>query len=292
MIPAQPHILSKPFEYGLSLAFALAPEGHAAKALKRIGRGFEAAWGTFAIGEPLTLALDRRIPGLRVFPAMSAPGSGVPSTQQSLWVLLTAPSQAELFDTRQRLDAILRPDFILVDAMPTFIYGGRDLTGYEDGTENPKGRKAVAAAIVPSGEIAGSSFVAVQRWVHDLGHFNRQSPARCDAIIGRRRESNDEIETAPRSAHVKRSTQEDFDPPAFMVRRSMPFANGTVSGLEFISYVAALDTFEVVMRRMAGLDDGIADALFQFSRPVTGGYYWCPPVRSGKLDLRILGLKV
>lgn len=292
MTSSQPYILAKPFEYGLSLGFALAPGATAAKALKRLAQGFEPAWGTVAIGEPLALALGRRIPGLRTFPAMSAPGSGVPSTQQPLWVLLTAPSQAELFNSRQRLDAILLPDFALVDAMPTFIYGGRDLTGYEDGTENPKGRKAVAAAIASSGEIAGSSFVAVQRWVHDLGHFKRQSPARCDAIIGRRRESNEEMENAPRSAHVKRSTQEDFDPPAFMIRRSMPFANGAVSGLEFISYVAALDTFEVVMRRMAGLDDGIADALFQFSRPVTGGYYWCPPVRSGKLDLRILGVKV
>ena len=46
-----------------------------------------------------------------------------------------------------------------------------------------------------------------------------------------------------------------------MVRRSMPFASGNLRGLEFISYVAALD------------EDGITDALFKFSRPVTGGYY-------------------
>jgi putative iron-dependent peroxidase len=112
-----------------------------------------------------------------------------------------------------------------------------------------------------------------------------------DAVIGRRRISNEEMPHAPLSSHVKRSTQEDFDPPAFMVRRSMPFASGNLQGLEFISYVAALDTFEVMMRRMAGLDtDGITDALFRFSRPVTGGYYWCPPVRGGKVDLRLLGL--
>lgn len=83
---------------------------------------------------------------------------------------------------------------------------------------------------------------------------------------------------APRSSHVKRSTQEDFDPPAFMVRRSMPFASGNLRGLEFISYVAALD------------EDGITDALFKFSRPVTSGYYWYPPVRGGRIDLRLLGL--
>ena len=44
------------------------------------------------------------------------------------------------------------------------------------------------------------------------------------------------------------------------------------------------------MRRMAGLDGEMTDALFKFSRPVTGGYYWCPPVEGGKLDLRRLKL--
>ena len=44
------------------------------------------------------------------------------------------------------------------------------------------------------------------------------------------------------------------------------------------------------MRRMAGLDDGIADALFTFSRPVTGGYYWCPPVKGHVVDLTLLSL--
>jgi putative iron-dependent peroxidase len=290
-LPSQPYILSKPLQCGLSLAYRLAAPADPIKALKRLARDFYASWGTVGIGEPLTRKLGRPVSGLRAFPAMSAPGSGVPSTQQSLWILLTAPTQGAIFDILKRVDGLVAPEFVLEDSMPTFIYGGRDLTGYEDGTENPKGRKAAAAAIVPGGKLRGSSFVAVQRWVHDLRHFGTLSPARRDATIGRRHDNNDEIETAPRSAHVKRSTQEDFDPPAFMVRRSMPFVSGRQNGLEFISYVANPDTFEVMMRRMAGLDaDGIADALFTFSRPVTGGYYWCPPLHGGRLDLRSLGV--
>lgn len=37
---------------------------------------------------------------------------------------------------------------------------------------------------------------------------------------------------------------------------------------------------------MMGIDDGVMDALFTFTRPVTGGTWWCPPVRDGTLDLR------
>ena len=75
-----------------------------------------------------------------------------------------------------------------------------------------------------------------------------------------------------------------------MMRRSMPWATTWGQGLEFIAYGRTLDAYERMMRRMTGLDDGLVDALFSFSRPVTGGYYWCPPVRSGKLDLGFLGL--
>jgi putative iron-dependent peroxidase len=292
-LPAQPYILSKPFQCGLSLSFALAPTADLAKALTRLARDFDPRWGMVGLGEPLVRKLGKPVPGLRIFPAMSASGVGVPSTQQPLWMMLTASTQGAIFDVLTRVDRLASPDFVLVDSMPTFIYGtGRDLTGFEDGTENPTGRKAAAAAIVAKGEgMKGSSFVAVQRWLHDLHHFGTLSPARRDALIGRRHGTNEEIESAPRSSHVKRSTQEDFDPPAFMVRRSMPFVAGKQNGLEFISYVARLDTFEIIMRRMAGLDrDGISDALFTFSRPVTGGYYWCPPLRSRRLDLRILGL--
>ncbi len=288
---SQPTILAKPQECGLSLSLALDPGADPAKALKRLAKDFDVTCGTFAIGEPMTRALHKNVPGLATFPAMSAPGAGVPSTQQSLWLMLQAATQGEVFATLQRLKTLLQPGLVIVDAMPTFHNASRDLTGYEDGTENPKGRKAVKAAIVASGAgLAGSSFVAVQRWVHDLDHFNGLSPGRRDAAIGRRRDTNEEIETAPRSAHVKRTTQEDFEPNGFMLRRSMSFATDRAQGLEFISYVAHLDTFERQMRRMAGLDDGIADALFTFSRPVTGGYYWCPPVRGGRVDLGALGL--
>ncbi len=49
-----------------------------------------------------------------------------------------------------------------------------------------------------------------------------------------------------------------------------------------------LDAFEAILQHMAGLDDGIPAALFNFTRPLTGSYYWCPPMRGGKLDLSAL----
>jgi putative iron-dependent peroxidase len=160
------------------------------------------------------------------------------------------------------------------------------IVGYEDGTENPKGDAALEAAIRPD----GSSFVAVQRYVHDLERFNANDAPGRDAIIGRRLSDNEEIPDAVATAHVKRSAQESFDPPAFMVRRSMPWGTLKEHGLVFVAFVENLDRFERVLHRMAGLDDGHVDGLMGFTRAVSGGYYWCPGLRDDGLDLSAFGV--
>jgi putative iron-dependent peroxidase len=248
--------------------------------------------GVVAIGEPVVLALGKEVPGLRTFPAMSGPACSVPSTQEALCFLLRGPDRGVVFDLTQDIRELVADAFLLVDSNDLFTYQeGRDLTRFEDGTENPKGELAEKAAIVSEGKhLRGSSFLVVQRWVHDLVRFRQFSEERREMLIGRRADSNEEIEDAPPSAHVKRSAQESFDPEAFMVRRSMPWASATQEGLEFIAQVESLDRFEVMMRRMAGLEDGIVDGLFTFSRPVSGGYYWCPPITGKRLDLTLLGV--
>ncbi len=288
---AQPGILAPIPPCGRSMVFRLVPETDPRPALARLGAGFHPDWGVVGLGEPLLRALGTAVPGLRVFPSLAGPACSVPATQSGLWCLLRGEDRSALFDAGERVRALLDPAFVLDDAVDTFLYaGGRDLTGYEDGTENPKGDDAVEAALVATGAgLAGSSFVAVQRWAHDLDRFRRHTPAECDDIIGRRRDDNEELDDAPASAHVKRSAQESFSPPAFMLRRSMPWAGTCEQGLEFIAYGKSLDAFETMMRRMAGLEDGIVDALFTFSRPVTGGYYWCPPIKAGRLDFSALG---
>jgi putative iron-dependent peroxidase len=136
----------------------------------------------------------------------------------------------------------------------------------------------------------GGSFVAVQQWLHDFANFERMSPQQQDQAIGRRRSDNLELADAPASAHVKRTAQESFDPEAFVLRRSMPWAEGQRAGLVFVAFAAAYDAFEAQLQRMIGVDDGITDALFGFTRPLGGAYFWCPPLRAGRLDLRALGL--
>lgn len=255
-----------------------------------------------AFGAGLVTALGAAVPGLRDFPALSGGGIELPVTPVALCLWLRGSDRGDLVLLTRRLEQALAPALHLDRVIESFRHGqgptghGRDLTGYEDGTENPKGEAAEAAAFVQGQGVGldGSSFVAVQQWLHDFDAFEAMSPPEQDDTIGRRRSDNEELEDAPESAHVKRTAQESFQPEAFVLRRSMPWAlhapGGSKAGLVFVAFGRSLDAFEAQMRRMVGLDDGIVDAMFRISRPVSGAYLWCPPMHAGRLDLRQLGL--
>jgi putative iron-dependent peroxidase len=288
---AQPSILAGVPRAARYLSFTNQPGAEPAASLESIRALNIDERIVVGIGEPLIAHWDSAVDGLRTFPALSGPGVQVPSTQHAIWCWLRGKDQGELVNRSIAFADSLQNEFRLEQVVDAFKFGdgdlGLDLTGYEDGTENPTEDDAEAAAFVQDGAqgMVGSSFVAVQQWVHDLRSFSALPQTEQDHIIGRRRSDNSEIEDAPPSAHIKRTEQESFTPDAFVLRRSMPFAGTSGEGLMFVAFGKTLDAFEVQLRRMVGLEDGIPDALFRFSRPVTGAYYWCPPVHDNRLDL-------
>jgi putative iron-dependent peroxidase len=289
----QPGILAPVPRLARYLTFVLEPGADPSAPLEALARTTEPEGCVVGVGRSLALALGRKVPGLHEFPPRSAAGIEVPSTPAALWIWLRGDDRGELLHRSRSIEATLAPAFRTTSVIDAFQYGeGRDLTGYEDGTENPKDEAAVEAAaatgIGPGYD--GSSYVAVQQWQHDFSRFEAMPHAERDAAMGRRLEDNEEIDDAPPSAHVKRTAQERFDPVAFVLRRSMPWAEGSSAGLVFVAFGRSFDAFEALMARMVGAEDGITDALFRFTRPLTGAYFWCPPVADGRLDLRALGL--
>lgn len=290
----QPGILASVPRLARHLSFVLASEAGPGPALERLARSVDPAATVVGISRSTALALGRHVPGLRDFPSGAGRGIEIPATPGALWCWLRGDDRGELVHRTRSLEALLGPAFRLDAVVDAFLHQeGRDLTGYEDGTENPTGNKAITAASLGGAGpgLDGSSFAAVQQWVHDFEAFEALGPEEQDLSVGRRRGDNEEIDDAPAAAHVKRTAQESFSPEAFVLRRSMPWAEGARAGLVFLAFGHSFDAFEAQLARMTGLDDGITDSLFRFTRPVTGAYYWCPPVSNGRLDLRALGLR-
>jgi len=295
MSAIQPGILEAPAPVGRYLTFVLKPgaEADLKEAMGKLATLTDGQRTVVGIGLSLALRLGAQIPGLRSMPAYVGPGFDVPSTPAALLCWLRGEERGVLLQRSRRIEATLAPAFRLVQVQDGFKHGsGRDLTGYEDGTENPPPEEAPGiVGVTGQGEgMEGSSFLVLQQWEHDFGTFESTPHATQDDIIGRRRSDNEELEDAPASAHVKRTAQESFTPEAFMLRRSLPWTEGNRGGLMFVCFCNTFYAFEAQMKRMTGGEDGIADALFSFSRVLTGAYFWCPGVKDGRLNLSLLGL--
>jgi len=293
MNSAQPGILHDVPAQARYLSFSIGPDGDLRQALTSLATIVDGEKIVVGIGKQVADALKASVPGLTEFPQFKNAQVEVPATNTALWCWLRGDDRGALVLTSRNVIEAVEAGFVCDSIIDGFRYDiGRDLTGYEDGTENPKGAEATGAAISFSDDSAMdcSSFVAVQQWVHDLDDFLSRPQDEQDDVIGRRKSDNEELEDAPETAHVKRTAQEDFDPEAFVLRRSMPWADAAHEGLMFVAFGKSFEAFNALLKHMIGEDDGQVDALFSFTTPVTGSYFWCPPIIRGSLNLKQLGL--
>jgi len=295
---AQPAIFGPPLEHAVSIELSLAldapihgidpaqlREALESLPLSAAGGGTDPAT-VVGLGTALARRLEAAPAGLHELGPIGAPPRGFVPTPRDLWLLVPATTQSQAFDAAQALIGRLAPLFVAVESTALFRHrDGRDLTGFRDGTENPRGDAAFETALLREPPHAGGTFALVQRFVHRHAAFAALPVGEQSLVIGRERESDEEIDAAPPSAHVKRTAQEDYSPEAFMWRRSMPWGTPLRHGLQFIAFMADLGRADRMLGKMAGLEDGITDALLDYTTAETSAYYYCPPLRSGRLDL-------
>jgi porphyrinogen peroxidase len=276
-VPAAAAYITLSRHAGASLA-------QAHKALASLAQLVDGNRAVLGVSHTFTVALGFAVPGLRPFPTLPGAKVDLPVNQSDLWLWVRGADAGEVFHTARLLQSVAAPAFRIDGHVPAFRYKkGHDLSGFEDGTENPKGRAALRAACVAEGPWTGASFVATQLWEHNFTQFDAMPPKARNHAVGRDWASNAELEEAPATAHVKRTAQENFSPQAFVLRRSMPWSSGARGGLVFVAFGHTFDAFEAQLARMTGAEDGLVDGLFSFSRPVSGGYYWCPPIQDGQV---------
>ncbi|HET6950758.1 MAG TPA: Dyp-type peroxidase [Acidimicrobiales bacterium] len=238
------------------------------------------------VGSRLCRAMlpDRLPAGLGEFETLTgADGATLPGDQHDLWIWLHSHGPDAVFDTARRAAADLSGLATVVAEQPSFTYqASRDLTGFEDGTENPPVDEAPGVATVPAGlPGAGGSVVLLQRWVHDLDAFDALDDCDKDQVIGRCLVTGEELPEAERSprAHLSRVV---IDDPAGeeleIFRRSTAFGGVIDHGLMFVAFSADVDRLDTMLRRMVGAGDGVRDRLTDISRCAASAWYVAPPV--------------
>ena len=83
---------------------------------------------------------------------VGADDHAVPAGQHDLWFFLQASAPDAVFDAARLVERELRGVAKVVEEWPAFTYQkSRDMTGFEDGTENPPLSELPGVALVPAG---------------------------------------------------------------------------------------------------------------------------------------------
>ncbi|MEI6558016.1 MAG: Dyp-type peroxidase [Rhodospirillaceae bacterium] len=297
MSEAQSAILAGGGRFGLFLT-ALVSEGEAAAArVRRVAAALPALTRVTAdrLGEPSLVSSlafgaavwPRLFPqpkplGLVPFEPVADGPRRAPATPADLFTHLHADRHDVNFALARTLMADLGPAVRLVEEINGFQYlGGRDLTGFVDGTENPSGDERAGAALVGDEDpaFAAGSHVSIQRYVHNLERWEALALAEQEAAIGRSRDDDRELEGAakPPSAHIARVVIEEDGAELEILRHSLPYGTTREHGLYFVAYCRSPRPFRRMLERMVRRDgDGHADRLLDFTTPVTGAAFFAP----------------
>jgi putative iron-dependent peroxidase len=210
-----------------------------------------------------------------------------PSTPGDLLFHLRAGQMDLCFELASQIMNRLGDAVVVVDEIHGFKYfEERDLLGFVDGTENPAGAAAAAAVTVGSEDPAftGSSYVVVQKYLHDLAAWSALPVEEQERVIGRTKLSNVELpdEVKPSNSHVALNTITGPDGQQQQILRdNMPF--GSVSKREFGTYYIAYSssprlTEEMLDHMFIGDPPGNYDRILDFSNPITGTLFFVPTV--------------
>ena len=231
------------------------------------------------------LSPEHRPAELRPFAPVRGPVHMAPSTPGDLLFHLRAEREDMTFELERQLLGVVGDAARVVDETTGFRYfDARDLLGFVDGTANPAGAELPDAALIGEDadpDFAGGSYVVVQKYLHDMRGWAAMSTEEQEAIIGRTKLDNIELDDdAPRKSHKTLTTIDDgAGGELYILRDNMPFGRPGAGefGTYFIGYSGRLWVIEQMLERMfVGVPAGAYDRLLDFSTAVTGTTFFVP----------------
>jgi putative iron-dependent peroxidase len=188
------------------------------------------------------------------------------------------------FELATQIMARLGGAVLAADQVQGFaFFDARDLLGFVDGTENPVDEAAIAATVIGEEDaaFAGGSYVIVQKYLHDLGKWNKVPVEEQEGFVGRKKLSDIELDDAekPSFAHNVLTSIEEDGEQLEILRGNMPFGDVAKGefGTYFIGYARSPARIERMLENMfIGDPPGNYDRLLDFSRAVTGTLFFTP----------------
>jgi porphyrinogen peroxidase len=204
-----------------------------------------------------------------------AEGFVMPATQHDAVLWLSGSTYDVIFDeARQAINALASLTSIADETSSWSYRRYRDLTGFVDGTKNPSLLEAPDVAVIPEGRPgAGGTVLLLQKWAHSVTAWEALAESVQEQVIGRTKTADVELDPQPEGSHVSRTDQEVFGD---VFRRNMPYGTVTEHGTIFVGFCSAQRPLAAMLESMAGVKDGVRDALTRYTTPLSGAYYFVP----------------
>jgi porphyrinogen peroxidase len=221
---------------------------------------------------------------LHPFPEIRSGGRHAVSTPGDILFHIRAKRPDLCFELATQIMDNIGDVVSVADEVHGFRYfDDRDVIGFVDGTENPRGGAAQEAAIVGEEDsaFAGGSYVIVQKYLHDMKAWNALPVETQERIIGRKKLSDIELNDAekPPFAHNALTVIEENGKEVKILRDNMPFGRPGQGefGTYFIGYSRTPRITETMLQNMfVGRPPGNYDRLLDFSTAVTGSLFFAP----------------
>jgi porphyrinogen peroxidase len=212
-------------------------------------------------------------------PIVGADGYTLPATQHDAVVWLAGAAYDVVFDLSRRVVSALATHATLAYEMVGWPYHrDLDLTGFEDGTENPTLVEAAAAAVVePGAPGEGGSVLLLQQWEHDADRWESLPMREQEEAIGRRKRDSVELDPRPETSHVARTDQDRFGK---IFRRNIGYGSVIRHGTVFVGFSRDRTRLDAMLQSMTAHEGGRRDRLTEFTHALTGAYYFVPSIEA------------
>jgi putative iron-dependent peroxidase len=205
------------------------------------------------------------------------PTARFPSSQSHVLVQVSAVHREQLLWALRRTLTLSQGVLVLEEEVLGGRIGeGRDAFGFRDGLLRPTREQVQRTAVVPSGPLAGASWLLYLRFHQDLERFGRLRPGAQERVVGRTRDGEFLVDP-PQEAHILRAREAGTGENQGLIRRGFPFRHHGEEGLAFVAAAADPGYYPRTMDALLGGNGRPPDALLRYATAVGGGLYLAPP---------------
>lgn len=188
-------------------------------------------------------------------------------------------------------------DIEVVEQIRSFRYlDGRDLTGFIDAPDNPRGMRKRKVALVDAqddADFVDGSYLFVQKFRHDLRRWDYLGPEKQEQLMGREKVSGERLSEAKIEGitHAAKSRLIDAsEQPIPLLRQNMPWGDLREQGLlaMYFSHSPKM-VVQWLKNRYYADEQGAYDPLLDYSQAVSSSGFFVPSMRFMEANKEVTG---